>query len=666
MKERLPKSLTITSIVKGLTYSISLLSFATVAPHVDTVYSILFPVICAIAVFVEYGKISIPRWLLTVSSVAVVSFFLIFFDFNNLVLQMTEALLLLLGIKLLENKRIRDYMQIYAITLFLLSSLGLTGPGIVFALYVIIYIFLLSIAFIFLTYYSQDAQLELTGRTVKQITLNCLWIPVLSIPLAAVMFVILPRSQYPLLDFLNRSDRARTGFTDTVRLGEVSGIQEDTSIIFRAGMEQISDENLYWRGITLDYFDGVSWKGTRNRPVAPISNGLPIKGKRLTQTIYLEPYQGSRLFALNIPLHIPQRQAIGLDDFTFMSRAAPAGIERRIRYKAVSILTSDKRFPAAETDRERYLQLPAERVSPRIRALVHDLTAGKSPEAAAESILKHLNNGRFKYSLQNLPVTGTPIEEFLFHSRYGNCEYFASAMAVMLRVAGIPARLVGGYRGGYYNDMGGYYLVPQKNAHVWVEAIFPPGQWVMVEPTPASEDRFLPPHKGNLALRAQILFDTISYYWTTIIINYNLERQISIAGTVLSKIRRPPALHVTVNRKILFVILLVAGLLGILAANARAIFQGRRTREGRLLVYFLRQLERRGYKKTPSMGLEEFVSTISDSRLRLVALHFAQEFEKIHYKDNRFSRDDMRRLYAIIKEMPGQSPPVKKSRKEQP
>ncbi len=358
----------ITSIVKGLTYLIGILSFAAICTHINSVYSLVFFSMLVLSFYFEFKGIVISRWILTAFSIAIIAFFVSILNMNDFVTQMMEALLVLLGIKFLEQKQVRDYMQIYAISLFLLSGLGLLTPSLIFVVYILLYILLLSIAFIFLTYYAQDPDLEITQQTVKNMVLKCLWIPILAIPLSVVMFAILPRSQYPLLDFLNRPDKAKSGFTDNVRLGEVSDIQEDTSIIFRATMEKIDEIDLYWRGITLDYFDGISWKGTAKKPYLESASYRPrINGKNVKQTIYLEPYHNSYYFGLDKPLFVAQRRVQKLTDFTF---TAPVDIGRKIRYEVTSII-SDTIYEE-QIDENRYLQIP-ERISQEIIALTKSL-----------------------------------------------------------------------------------------------------------------------------------------------------------------------------------------------------------------------------------------------------------------------------------------------------
>ena len=635
----------IQSIIKGLTACIGVLSFSALSSHINLEYSLLFLFLFAASFYCELKGISISRWILTTFSIAVIAFFLLILNRDDFVPQMLEALLILLGIKFLELKQVRDYVQIYAISLFLLSGIGLFALGTIFVVYLLIFVFFLSISSIFLAYYAQDPSLEVTQQTAKKMVLKCLWIPVLAIPLSVLMFIILPRTQYPLLDFLNRPSEAKTGFTDRVRLGEVSGIQEDTSIIFRANMEKIAEMDLYWRGITLDYFDGTSWKTTEKKPfVEPSSHPRPT-GRIVRQIIYLEPYQNSYLFGLDKPLFVSQRRVKKLDDITFI---APISIERRIRYEVTSAI-SDTIYEEY-IDEKKYLHMPRT-LSPKIIELAHRLTAMKTREEAIQNLFLYLNAGQYRYSLEGLPLSKNPLEVFLFESKYGNCEYFASAFAIMLRISGIPSRIVGGYRGGYYNDMGKYYLIPQKNAHVWVEAFVPQKGWVRMDPTPVSAATFALPLKGNIFLKMNIFFDTINYYWYSIVINYNLEKQITIAHTLITGIKRP-SLHLSIQRRQLLTPLVIIMMTASTVFTARSFFVSKKTPEKKILFRFLKKMEKYGYRKTDSQGLEEFVSSIHDEKLKTCASRFVAQLETTYYHDKKLEKQEINILKKLIQQIP--------------
>lgn len=632
----------IDAVLSLITYVIGLTVFICIYQYVDVLYSVAFLALFSVSVYLEYRRrYFIPRWLLIVVSIAIVAFSLYRLDLNQLITQMLEALLLLLAIKFLEEKRFRDYMQIYAIALLLLSGLGLLSLSISFLVYFLVLILLLTIAIVLLTFHAQDPALRFSKKIIARIIWKTALIPFFAIPLAAVMFIILPRSQYPLLDFLNRPDKAKTGFTDTVRLGTVSDIQEDSSIVIRANMERISDDDLYWRGITFDYFDGRSWKSTHKGTV-PSQNRTFSKGKVVTQTIYLEPYDNPYIFALDRPISILLRDMVKGDDFTFSMRRP---IDRRLKYNAVSILSPG--ISEQGLDRGRYLQLPQD-ISPQIKRLVAGLISGRNRTDSINAIYRFLHDGEYSYSLKNLPITENPVEDFLLKEKYGNCEYFASAFAVMLRLAGIPSRVVGGYRGGYFNEIGRYYLVPQKNAHVWVEAYTDENVWVRLDPTPGSGDNYVFAGTGTTFRRLRIFFDTINYYWNALIINYNFEKQFALALKIRYAIRRPSfSLHLDKGSWIAFTGLPIIAI-GVLFGSYLLLVR-RKRREQRMLALFLKKMEKQGYKKRVSEGLEEFISSIPDPEIRKKADPFVKEFDRLYFTDHRFDRDDVKRLRSLIR-----------------
>ena len=637
-------SINIETTVKIITYLVSLTGFIAVSSHIDLFFSAAFMCLFIFSLYFEYSKkFFIPRWALNLLSLTVIALSFYRFDITELVTQIIDALLMLLAIKLMENKQFRDYMQIYAIVLFLLAGLGLLSLGIAFSMYLFLIVILLTVSIVLLTYYSQDPDLRLSRQTVMKIVLKSMYIPLLAIPLTAVMFVILPRTQYPLLGFLDRADKAKTGFADNVRLGGVSGIQEDSSAILRVNMDRIDEQSLYWRGVVLDRFDGTSWKSVY-KGVTPMAGQVPVKGKRVNQVIYLEPYDNFYLFALDKPVFISLARTRKYTDLTYTSFAS---VEKRVRYEAVSTISDT--IGEEAIDEKAFLQVPGN-ISPNVSDLVRSLTSGKDKEESINSILRFLNDGTYKYSMDNLPVTKTPLEDFLFKVKYGNCEYFASSFAVMLRLAGIPSRLVGGYKGGYYNDIGKYYLVPQKNAHVWVEVYAKGRGWVRMDPTPGGTEPFSSSASANLMFRLSLFLDTVNYYWYAFVINYNFEKQWTVLQT-LRKAFRAPQKRFSFNREN---VLRIGIVLLIVAGTVSAIFYGfkkgfaRKPVEMRVLDQFLNRLEKFGLKKRKSQGLEEFARAIADEKMREESLTFAREFEKLYFKDKPFSAHDIRSLEAII------------------
>ncbi len=635
----------IETIVIFITYMVGALAFLSVVKEIEALYSIVFCLLFAISLYFEYMRsFRIPRLLLTTLSLAIVVFAIYRLDMQELVTQLLEALLILLAIKLLEEKKVRDYMQIYAITLLLLSGSGLLSLNLIFFAFYLVLILLLTIAAILLTYYAQDPGLVLPVNTITKIVTKSLLIPLLAIPLTFLMFVILPRTPYPLLNFLNRPDKARTGFTDQVRLGAVSDIQEDSTVVLRANMDRIDEKDLYWRGIVLEYFDGKSWVTMKKQSV-PRSFPGQLIGRGIRQTVYLEPYGNTYLFSLDRPVFVAGQNIKRSQDLTYSSTGH---IDTRLKYDAVSVLGDS--IWEADIDEEKYLQIP-KNLSPRIKKLANDMNVVDSKDKTVQTIFNYLRSNTFTYSLKGLPVSKNPLEDFLFETKSGNCEFFASALAVMLRLNKIPARLVGGYRGGYYNDVGQYYLVPQKYAHAWVEAYVKPKGWIRLDPTPAMLDSPASMASAVSFEKFTILMDTLNYYWYVLVINYNLEKQFSILLKVRSELRRPNmglTFHRDTALKWLAILVLIAGT----GSALRILIKNRlRSSEQKVLAFFLKKMEKKGYHKKASQGLEEFISTITNEKVKEGALLFIREFEKLYFKDKHFDSKIVNRLKAIVKQI---------------
>lgn len=630
------------TIVKIITYLTGLTGFVSVYRHISPFYSLSFLFIYLLSIYLDYKKTSfISRWALNALSVVVIVISFFQLNLDDPVPTMLEGLLILLAIKFLEAKKFRDYMQIYAITVFLLAGSALMTIDIIFLVYFLILTFMLTVAIVLLTYYTHDPALELGKGVVYKIVLKSLFIPLISIPLTSLMFVILPRTNFPLLNYLNREGKAMTGFTDNVRLGDVSSIQEDASIIFRANMERIDDDFLYWRGVVMDYFNGGSWRAIEKTNMGKSSY---IRGKIIKQTIYLEPYGNKYLPALDKPLSVSLKDVKIYKDFTV---SLSDNIEGRLKYDVFSFLSET--INEADIDRDRYLQLP-EGISPDITALVKSLSSGKNNREAIEVFLNFFLRGdRFKYSIKNLPVSEKPVEDFIFRYRYGNCEYFASAMAVMLRAAGIPARVVGGYKGGYYNEVGRYYMVPQKNAHLWVEAYPEDGYWIRLDPTPASIADFTLSSGRGFLFKSILFFDSINFYWNALVINYDLKKQILLLTRLRSAVRNPKInLSIEKTDIINLAAVMSAGLL-VVFLSYLLFFKRKKTFEEKIIERFMKEAERNGYKKGKSEGLEEFASRIQDTDLKERAQRFAVEFEKVYYKDKTLTKAELSSLKEIIK-----------------
>ena len=645
IKPKYNQQLKVEDAVKVLSYLIGVTGVLSAARYAGLVYSLGFFLLCIISVFFEYRrKFLIPRLLLTLATLLLLIVSFMRMSLQNFVQPTVEALMILLAIKFLEQKKFRDYMQMYVLSVFLLAGSALLSLDILFLTYFFVLLFLLAAAMVLLTYYAEDRVMELPLTTIRNIVLKSLLIPLAAIPLTIVLFMFLPRTSYPVFNILARGGGVSTGFSDTVGLGKVSAMQEDATVIMRVEMEKVDDSILYWRGIVLDHFDGESWKSSGHRQGGRISP-MSVPGRRIAQTVYLDPYGNRYIFALDKPQSIHLTGIRKSSDLTYFLNDT---ITKKLKYDVISVLSDT--LSENDIDLNDYLQLP-EKGMEKIKELTTRLGRGGSREENAEVILHYLRDGEYKYSLSNLPVSNAPLDDFLLRHKYGNCEYFASAMAVMLRISGIPSRLVGGYRGGFYNQTGGYYMIPQQNAHIWVEAYINNRGWVRFDPTPIDQENYVSPFRRGLLFRLRLFFDAIDYYWSAAVINYDLERQFSLIRKFREGFREVRLKEsfdgIKAASKFLVVILGVGSLFLMLNLLKRA----RRSFEEKLLATFLRKIKRRGYIKSQSQGLEEFIEQVKEDSLRERARNFVEQFEGYYYRDRRLTKDEARRLRKMLNEL---------------
>ncbi|GAB6071753.1 DUF3488 and transglutaminase-like domain-containing protein [Venenivibrio stagnispumantis] len=626
------KSYKVENIVKVLSYFVGFLSFTILFGNISNTYFLISFSLFLVSIYFEYKKYYINRVVINIAGISAIIIMALSMNSENVLQPALETLSFLLSIKFLEEKKFRDYMQIYLLSVLILAASSLIYFGIIFLVYLFIYIFLINISIVLLTYQSQDKEIQLTEEEIKKIVIKTSLIPLLSIPLTIFFFIILPRSEVPIFNLFGGQAKSRTGFSEDVKLGDVSNIQEDNTVIFRASMEKIPENQLYWRGIVLTYFDGINWKVLEGKDESSKS----LKGNIIKQTIYLEPYENKYLFGLDKPVRVISKENINRENFSFYLNHP---VYSTIKYEVYSVITDI--IPSDYVNKTIYLQLP--KIDEDIKKLA-DKLKGKNDLETANNILKFLKYGEYKYSLKNLPISKNPLKDFLIRYKYGNCEYFASSMAVLLRLNNVPARLVAGYKGGIYNNIGKYYMVKQKDAHVWVEAYIDNIGWVRYDPTSAISisDKI----KENKISKIKLFFDTINYYYITFVIGFDFKKQMAIFRQISSMIKKPE-INFSINKKYILVLILIL-IIGFLAYKSNFKFKIK-TKEEKILEQFLKKMEKYGYKKDRNEGLEEFINKINEKELKERAYLFVRAFENLYYKDKKISKEDEKKLKELIK-----------------
>ena len=307
-----------------------------------------------------------------------------------------------------------------------------------------------------------------------------------SLPLTLLLFVLFPRLDAPLWSFLPVEEVARSGINEWLEPGSVSELVLDGSLAFRVRFDGPvpAAEGLYWRGPVAWNTDGRRWSGGRPDQFAGLVSAggqTGHAGQALTYQVTLEPSRQRWLFALDLPVATPERDAVLTHDLQLLA-AKPIVETRTYRVtSATSLLDSD--LPAAQ--RAAGLALP-DNITGRMRELVAKWQAqAGQPEELIQASLRYFNAEPFYYTLKPPRLGSNPADEFLFETRRGFCEHYASSFTLLMRLAGLPARIVMGYLGGERNPLGNHLIVRQSDAHAWVEVWLSGRGWTRVDPTAA-------------------------------------------------------------------------------------------------------------------------------------------------------------------------------------
>jgi protein-glutamine gamma-glutamyltransferase len=630
--------LRIDTVLNILTYCIALLGFVPLFPYLAMPPRIVFPLALVGGLLVDRMRYRLPVWLTTAVSFLFFFYYAAQFTRNNLVGPAVNLLIILLAVRLIGEKNARTCLQIFALALFSFTSSSLFNLSPVFLIYLCLILVMIAVSLVILTFRDTAAEPFVSSRGLRKILSVSLIMPVAAVPLMLLLFVIMPRTQFPLWNFLNVGGGQATGFSEKVEPGIASTIGERRDVAFRAHCPKLPKDRLYWRGIVLNSFAGSAW--VRSEPPAYEQKGVP-RGETIRQTIFPEPGRMTHLVALNVPWVLTGVRSTRSDDHTFTLQGPGAG---RIRYEAVSVQDETiKGIP--EVNRRYYLRVP-EDVSPRLAALGKSIAGNNRRDMEKFSQLEDFfAASTFSYATTNLPVGHNPLDQFLFVSKRGNCEYFASSFALLLRLAGVPARLVGGYYGGDYNDLGGYYVVTAARAHVWVEAFITGTGWVTIDPSrwAVNFSGVREAARKSLAQQLAISIDAFSYYWNLAVINYDLERQLSLISSANAGLKRV-SLRATLKVLLtLFVMLVVAAVAAIMVGKWR-----RYSPEEKILAKFFRQV-RKVYRKEISSdtGLHELAAALHNP----AASRFVMLYGSAVYHDRQLLPEELHELEHLVRKL---------------
>jgi hypothetical protein len=618
-----------------LAYASALVGFLPLWPYLQPLARLIFIVGLGGGIACERSRRALPSWLVTAGSVLIFLFYLLQVGRNNLVGPVVNLLVVLLAVRLLSRKAPRDLLQIFALSLLCLASSSLYTLDAIFIVYLLLHFFMIPLSLVLLTFYSTGEDMPLAMGTLGRIVRFSTLIPLAALPLIVIFFMILPRTPLPLWNALAGASPATSGYTEKVEPGSSPAVTVTKQVAFRAASPQLARDELYWRATVLNTYSGKAW--VRGK-VPPGESSAIGKGRIVQQTIYPEPGRTALVYGLNLP-----RQVIGgrysvSGDLVYSRRFSGTA---RFRYDVFSALHAPL-IPKSGIDRDFYLELEG-KFSPRMKLLADEIRSVPDERGRLNRLAELFTGLSLKYATTDLPQGEDPLTEFLFVKKQGHCEFFASAAGILLRMAGIPARLVGGYHGGTYNEYGGFYLVTEDMAHVWVEAYISGMGWVSIDPTlwaanyAATEES----RERGLATILLTYLDAGSYYWNLTVINYDLESQLRIFTQAESLVRSPNWLAKAPKKSIFTIIIFFAAL--ILLFRNRRIFSV--TWEGVLLFLFRQRLRGvYGYELTGSTGLHEATARLRDPNVT----RFVDKYCSILYHDRKIAAIHFRELLGII------------------
>ena len=365
------------------------------------------------------------------------------------------------------------------------------------------------------------------------------------------LFFLLPRSANDTLSRLISHRIHVPGFSNEVTLGQIGEVKSDSSAVMHVRPESRNfPGNLKWRGVALTNFDGKRWS---NPPgggrIVHLEDGWtlvtdqPQIGDPLYYHVTLNAVDSDVLFVAGMPIHLrPESNGFGFQRDASIRMGEGDSLRLRslppenFRYSVSSVL--DNASPVVEhtalspSARERYLALPP--LDPRVRALAEEITAGVFTQfRRARAVEDYLRNS-YGYTLE-FPehAPEDPIAYFLFERKKGHCEYFASAMTVMLRAIGIPARLVNGFQSGTFNPISNQYVIRASDAHSWVEAYLESRGWTTFDPTPPDPSA----HREGLFAKFALWVDAADTFWQDWVLRYDRGRQFFLAAQLESASR---------------------------------------------------------------------------------------------------------------------------------
>ncbi|MBI5074560.1 MAG: DUF3488 domain-containing protein [Nitrospirae bacterium] len=543
------------------------------------------------------------------------------------------------GIKSFDLKEPWDHLQVYFMSLLQLIIASELTRALTFGVIFVIFMVLLVTAMV-LSHFLKEGTL---GRV--RIRRPVTAIVMLTVLCTAIFFMALPRTPQRFIGKSHIRGIKTVGFSDKVDFGSFGDIKLDQTVVMRIEMDQEVSSPHYWRGIAMDSFDGVSWRNTAREKSRLLKTGdefviAPYDRTRVVeQRIYLEPIDSDVIFGL------AKMTAVNVDTFSLLVDDAsgitmPGKLSRRIKYT----VRSDMAGILTGRSEKRYLQVP--RGVENIIGLAKSVTGGSSSDLQRAFAIEAYLKRNFAYSLATVPppVGMSVLENFLFRTKTGFCEHYASSMVIMLRGLGIPSRVVNGFYGGERNEYGNYLIVRQSDAHAWVEALIG-NEWKRFDPTPAVAAQ-KPPALSHF-------LDSLRLQWTRYVVGFSSEDQKEIVRTLASPftLKGLPKLRFSSFRTVLFWSLALGFVSLLLYAVMKKLRFRRYSFVTRTYLEFRALLRKKGLKVTDAMTAGDLLRVSRKGGFGIEAEEFLNLYES-HRFGSREMTDHVRQRYkALLKKL---------------
>lgn len=572
--------------------------------------------------------------------VPVFIWYLLQYSRSNPIQPVVSVLVIMLAARLVGEKSVRNLLQINLLSLICLASRSLYDLSPVFLMWLTVMMVLLPVSLVMLTFAGQNSVLLLGRRELTRIVGAALLITAATLPATALLFPVLPRTAFPMWQFLAIPEAAAPGMSDRVEPGSSASIGTSRTLAFRAELPR-QPQPPYWRGTVFNRMNGNRWVRDAERATDPMTP----TGQLVSLTIYPEPSPSLILITLDAPLELGLSRIRVTPDLVYELVRAPG---KRFSYTVRAATDGLLRSKGLPRQLDQYLQVPAGLQSAFVQQGAAIRTKGANNAQRLQLVEELFSSGGFQYSRQGLPTGPDALYRFFFETKQGHCEFYASAAALLLRLAGVPSRLVGGYLGGEYNEIGGYYLVTEDRAHVWVEVYLEGKGWQRFDPSRFAVNAdavWQEPARATLGMRLRYLLDALDYRWNRAVVTYDFERQaeqIRLAARKLKDVERGLSWKQLIWAGGAVMVILAVWLL---APRIRQLHSP----EQRLVRQLYRLMEKRYGLSVPvqKLGLFELAVQTGNPLVQ----QFADLYGAAVYHDRRLNPEELRQLRRLLQQL---------------